>query len=173
MIPQYMDSIRRRETWLAILGGVLAALSMPGFGAVPLVMATGAGALSRQSIGAVVFFGVTMRARNSIRSSTTLTVPIRASVFVGFWAGSSPREPVKAEKMVDLPDCGRPVMPSFMRPSILLEGVDISPGSPRVFRHVCGKRHGHVSSAFLENQWTGFHRFLNCQQKNITRLLLT
>ncbi|MDJ0940293.1 MAG: efflux RND transporter permease subunit [Woeseiaceae bacterium] len=29
------------------------------FGAVPLVMATGAGALSRQSIGAVVFFGVT------------------------------------------------------------------------------------------------------------------
>ena len=29
------------------------------FGAVPLLMATGAGALSRQSIGAVVFFGVT------------------------------------------------------------------------------------------------------------------
>ena len=29
------------------------------FGAVPLVLATGAGALSRQSIGAVVFFGVT------------------------------------------------------------------------------------------------------------------
>jgi multidrug efflux pump subunit AcrB len=29
------------------------------FGAVPLLLATGAGALSRQSIGAVVFFGVT------------------------------------------------------------------------------------------------------------------
>ena len=29
------------------------------FGAVPLVVASGAGALSRQSIGAVVFFGVT------------------------------------------------------------------------------------------------------------------
>ena len=29
------------------------------FGAMPLVVATGAGALSRQSIGAVVFFGVT------------------------------------------------------------------------------------------------------------------
>jgi multidrug efflux pump subunit AcrB len=28
------------------------------FGAVPLLLATGAGALSRQSIGAVVFFGV-------------------------------------------------------------------------------------------------------------------
>ena len=29
------------------------------FGAIPLLLATGAGALSRQSIGAVVFFGVT------------------------------------------------------------------------------------------------------------------
>jgi multidrug efflux pump subunit AcrB len=29
------------------------------FGAVPLILASGAGALSRQSIGAVVFFGVT------------------------------------------------------------------------------------------------------------------
>ncbi|MEQ9561618.1 MAG: efflux RND transporter permease subunit, partial [Woeseiaceae bacterium] len=29
------------------------------FGAIPLVMASGAGAESRQSIGAVVFFGVT------------------------------------------------------------------------------------------------------------------
>jgi multidrug efflux pump subunit AcrB len=29
------------------------------FGSVPLLLATGAGALSRQSIGAVVFFGVT------------------------------------------------------------------------------------------------------------------
>jgi Cu/Ag efflux pump CusA len=29
------------------------------FGAIPLILASGAGALSRQSIGAVVFFGVT------------------------------------------------------------------------------------------------------------------
>jgi len=32
-----MKWIRRRETWLAVGGGVLAALSMPGFGAGPLV----------------------------------------------------------------------------------------------------------------------------------------
>ncbi len=32
-----MKWIRRRETWLAVGGGVLVALSMPGFGAVPLV----------------------------------------------------------------------------------------------------------------------------------------
>jgi apolipoprotein N-acyltransferase len=34
---QYMNWIRRWETWLAIGGGVMAALSMPGFGAAPLV----------------------------------------------------------------------------------------------------------------------------------------
>ncbi len=32
-----MNWIRRRETWLALAGGALAALSMPGFGAWPLV----------------------------------------------------------------------------------------------------------------------------------------
>jgi len=32
-----MNWFRRRETWLAVGGGVLAALSMPGFGAAPLV----------------------------------------------------------------------------------------------------------------------------------------
>ena len=32
-----MNWLRRRETWLAIGGGLLAALSMPGFGAAPLV----------------------------------------------------------------------------------------------------------------------------------------
>lgn len=34
---QYMNWIRRGETWLAVAGGTLAALSMPGFGAGPLV----------------------------------------------------------------------------------------------------------------------------------------
>ncbi len=34
-----MNWLRRRETWLAIGGGLLAALSMPGFGAAPLVFA--------------------------------------------------------------------------------------------------------------------------------------
>ena len=44
------------------------------FGSIPLILATGAGALSRQSIGAVVFFGVTF--------SVLLTLVVVPSVYV-------------------------------------------------------------------------------------------
>ena len=44
------------------------------FGSIPLILATGAGALSRQSVGAVVFFGVTF--------SVLLTLVVVPSVYV-------------------------------------------------------------------------------------------
>ena len=44
------------------------------FGSIPLILATGAGALSRQSIGAVVFFGVTF--------SVLLTLVVVPAVYV-------------------------------------------------------------------------------------------
>ncbi len=46
----------------------------PAFGSIPLILASGAGALSRQSIGAVVFFGVTF--------SVLLTLVVVPSVYV-------------------------------------------------------------------------------------------
>jgi multidrug efflux pump subunit AcrB len=44
------------------------------FGSIPLVLATGAGELSRQSIGAVVFFGVSF--------SVLLTLVVVPSVYM-------------------------------------------------------------------------------------------
>jgi len=68
LIVEFANQLRDRgiefgeaiiESAVTRLRPVLMTSLCTAFGAVPLVMATGAGALSRQSIGAVVFFGVT------------------------------------------------------------------------------------------------------------------
>ena len=68
LIVEFANQLRDRgvefseaiiESATTRLRPVLMTSMCTAFGAVPLVLATGAGALSRQSIGAVVFFGVT------------------------------------------------------------------------------------------------------------------
>jgi len=63
-----MDWIRRKETWLAVAAGILAALSLPGFGAAPLVfvawvplfVALGRAQRARQGFGLGVLFGLAL-----------------------------------------------------------------------------------------------------------------
>jgi len=68
LIVEFANQLRDRglefreavvESSMTRLRPVLMTSMCTAFGAVPLLLATGAGALSRQSIGAVVFFGVT------------------------------------------------------------------------------------------------------------------
>jgi multidrug efflux pump subunit AcrB len=67
LIVEFANQLRDRglefreaviESSITRLRPVLMTSMCTAFGAVPLLLATGAGALSRQSIGAVVFFGV-------------------------------------------------------------------------------------------------------------------
>ena len=69
LIVEFANQLRDRgvefkeaivESAVTRLRPVLMTSMCTAFGAVPLVLASGAGAMSRQSIGAVVFFGVTM-----------------------------------------------------------------------------------------------------------------
>lgn len=69
LIVEFANQLRDRgvefveaiiESSVTRLRPVLMTSMCTAFGAVPLVLASGAGALSRQSIGAVVFFGVTL-----------------------------------------------------------------------------------------------------------------
>ena len=69
---EFRDSIV--ESAKTRLRPVLMTSMCTAFGAVPLILATGAGALSRQSIGAVVFFGVTF--------SVLLTLIVVPTVYV-------------------------------------------------------------------------------------------
>jgi len=79
-----MTWVRRRETWLAIGGGVLAALSMPGFGAGPLVfvaliplflaLARGRGFLHGYLFG-LAFFAIDVRWVLTLIRFNALVVP--------------------------------------------------------------------------------------------------
>jgi len=70
---------------------------------------------SRYSIFAcVVFLGLYISLKKSTRSSYTMIVAILVSVRDDPGVSLSLRAPVRAEKTVDLPDCGRPIMPNFI-----------------------------------------------------------